>query len=115
LIAVSERGLADAAAAVRNAGEDDESALISSDNKDALLRLCGAFRSQLADLALELAYSRGQLVIMCFDEESVEAAAMVHGSKRARGDAQPDRSAKRIGDQGDVQQIGEEAPFGLDV
>src|SRR5262245_19928352 len=75
----------------------------------------GARLELLLHFALDLAGAPGELVLLRLDQEGVEAAAAVDGLERIGRDAQLHRAAERVRHHGDVDQVGEEAPLGLDV
>ena len=66
-------------------------------------------------LALELQRPRRQFGVARFGEERIEAAAMIDAAQRLGADAQPDRTAERIGNQRDVKQVGQKPPLGFAV
>src|SRR5215510_6108754 len=72
-------------------------------------------RSFLSDLSLQLERLRGQVVVLRLQQERIKTAAMIDCLERVRRNAQLDRAAERVRDHGDVEQIGQEAPLGLDV
>ena len=77
-----------------------------------ILRRRGAL---LADLPLELERLARKGVVLRLHEKGIETAAMIHRLERVRRHAQLDRAAERIRDHGDIEQVGQEAPLGLDV
>src|SRR4029434_7982018 len=77
-----------------------------------LLRRRGAL---LANLALELERLGGQLVVAGLEQEGIETAAMICRLEPVCRHPQPDRAAERVRDHGDVEQVGQESPLGLDV
>jgi hypothetical protein len=42
-------------------------------------------------------------------------SSLIDGLEGVRGNAQLDGTPERIGNQGDIEQVGQESPFGLDV
>src|SRR6516225_5659389 len=77
----------------------------------------GGWRARLAGLAnpaLEIKRFPRQVLVFCFHQECVEAAAMIHGSQRVRADAQLDGATQRVRHQSDVEQIGQKAPLRFD-
>src|SRR5579872_6567086 len=76
----------------------------------------GVVRSELLlDLPLEVERPLGQIGVLGLDQIGIEAAAMVDAAQRMGRDPQPHRAAERFGHHGDVEQIRQKAPFGLDV
>src|SRR5262245_23533141 len=71
--------------------------------------------SFLSDLPLQLERLRGQVVVLRLQQERIKTAAMIDRLECVRRNAQLDRAAERVRDHGDVEQIGQEAPLGLDV
>src|SRR5262249_35811016 len=76
---------------------------------------CSARGLLLADLSLELAHPRRELVILGLGQEGIEAAAMIYGLERVRRHPQLDRAAERIRHQRHIDQIRQETPLGLAV
>src|SRR5579883_799524 len=77
--------------------------------------LLRARRELLLDRALDVARAHRELLVLGLEQEGVEAAAAVDRLQRIGGNAQLHRAAERVRHHGDVDQIGEEAPLGLDV
>ena len=78
--------------------------------------MADAARSELLlDLPLEVERPLGQIGVLGLDQIGIEAAAMVDAAQRMGRHAQPHRAAERLGHHGDVEQIRQEAPLGLDV
>ena len=73
------------------------------------------FGELLGDLPLEVERLGGKLVLLRLHQEGVEAAAVIDGLERVGRDAQLHRAAERVGHQGDVDQVRQEAPKGLAV
>src|SRR3954453_12952200 len=69
----------------------------------------------LGDLALQPARLRREFLGVGLREERIKAAAVVHALQRVRRDAQLDRTAERVRDQRDAQEVRQEAALGLDV
>src|SRR5262245_66657002 len=72
-------------------------------------------RSFLSDLSLQLERLLGQVVVLRLQQERIKTTAMIDRLERVRRNAQLDRTAEGVRDHGDVEQIGQEAPLGLDV
>src|SRR5262249_9675034 len=56
-----------------------------------------------------------QLGILGGQEESVETAAVIDRFQRIGRNPQADRTAKRVGDQRNIEQVGQKPPLGLAV
>ena len=69
----------------------------------------------LLDRALEVARLGRQHVVLGLQQEGIEAAAMIDGLERIGRDPQLHRAPERVGDHGDVEQVRQEPPLGLDV
>src|SRR5271170_1609679 len=77
--------------------------------------LSGCDRPLLDDLTLEFERAGGQFFVAGLEQERVEAAAMVDGLQRIRGNAQTHRAAERVGHEGNVEQVWQKPPLGLAV
>ena len=75
---------------------------------------CGR-RDLLLDRALQVQSAGRQHVGLGLDQEGIEAAAVVDAFDGVGGDAQAHVPAQRVGNEGDVAQVRQEAPLGLDV
>ena len=70
----------------------------------------------LADLALELAHACGANTLVSGAEQiGVEPAAVVDGLQRIGRDPELHLASERVGDHGDVEQVRQKPPLGLDV
>jgi hypothetical protein len=67
------------------------------------------------DLALERLRLGRELRVVGADQVGVEPAPLLHGTERARGDADADRAAERVAVQVGVLQVRLEAPLRLAV
>lgn len=69
----------------------------------------------LLDRALEIQRAGGEHVGLGFQQILVEAAIVVDALERVGRDAQAHVAGERVRDEGDVDQVRQEAPLGLDV
>ena len=72
-------------------------------------------RLLFSDRALKIAHLGRQLIVLGAQQEGVEAAAVVDRLQRIGRDPQLDRAPERVGDHGDIEQIGQEPALGLAV
>ena len=69
----------------------------------------------LLDRALQIQRAGGEHVGLGLQQVLVEAAIVVDALDRIGRDAQAHVAGERVRDEGDVDQVGQEAPLGLDV
>src|ERR1700722_13699872 len=79
------------------------------------VRRSGRRLALLDDLALELKHPRRQLGVLGFEQEGIEAAAMIDGLERIGANPPPDRAVERIRQQRHIEQVGPKPPLGLTV
>jgi hypothetical protein len=84
-------------------------------NPSARLLLRRARCRLLLDRTLQIQGARRQILGAGLLQKGVEAAIVVDALDRVGGDAQPHVSAQRIRDEGDVAEVRQEPPLGLDV
>jgi hypothetical protein len=72
-------------------------------------------RLLLLNRPLQLQRPWRQLRTLRLEQKRIQPAAMIDGLDRVGGDAQADVAAERVGDEGDVAEVGQEPALGLDV
>ena len=93
------------------------SKLRSADFSFLSARLLGEYRlaDLLLDRALQIEGAGGEHVGLGLDQVGIEAAIVVDALQRIGRDAQAHVAGEGVRDEGDVDQVRQEAPLGLDV
>jgi hypothetical protein len=75
----------------------------------------GSYDAAASYLALELEHPRGKVLVLGLQQKGIEAATMVNRFERVGRDSQPYRTAERVRQHRDVEQVRQEPPLCLDV
>jgi hypothetical protein len=87
--------------------------ITSESSPRLLLRL--PRRHLLLNRPLQLQRPWRKLRSLRLDQKRIQPAAMIDALQRIGRDAQADVAAERVGDEGDVAEVGQEPALGLDV